>query len=63
MSNNGPAKNNLRYEVLTQEDKATKDILIPIPPALLAQLGWKEGDDIEFGLDTSGKFILKRVEK
>lgn len=63
MSKKDPAKNNVRYEVLTQEDKASKDILIPIPPILLKQLGWKEGDDVEFGLDDQGNYILKRVEK
>lgn len=63
MSKKGPAKNNVRYEVLTQEDKSSKDILIPIPPILLEQLGWKEGDDVEFGVDDQGNYILKRVSK
>jgi hypothetical protein len=54
---------NRRYEVIAQKDEATDDILLPIPPHLLEQLGWKEGDDIEFALDSQGHYILKRVEK
>lgn len=63
MSVTGPAKTGTHYEVLTQEDKTTKDVLIPIPPILLKQLGWKEGDNIEFGMDAAGNHILKRVDK
>lgn len=54
---------NRRYEVITQKDSATDDILLPIPPHLLEQLGWKEGDDIEIGLDTKGNYILKKADK
>lgn len=48
------------YEVITQIDEETGDILLPIPPMLLAELNWKFGDDIEFGLDDKGQFILKK---
>jgi hypothetical protein len=58
-----PGNNQTRYEVITQEDPATGDLLMPIPPELLRELGWKEGDEIEFGIDDSGNYILKRVEK
>ena len=33
-----------KYSVITQED-TNGDLLLPIPPILLEQLGWKEGDD------------------
>jgi hypothetical protein len=61
------AKKNLgselkRYEVITQEDTETGDVLLPIPPGLLAQLGWKEGDNIEFGLDAQGRYILTKTD-
>lgn len=61
MSN--PGQNLTRYEVITQEDPETGDLLMPIPPQLLKELGWKEGDEIEFGIDDSGNYILKRVDK
>jgi hypothetical protein len=58
-----PGQNQTRYEVITQEDPETGDLLMPIPPELLKSLGWKEGDEIEFGIDDSGNYILKRVDK
>jgi hypothetical protein len=58
-----PGKNLVRYEVITQEDEVTGDLLLPIPPQLLAQLGWSEGDEIEFAVDDTGRYILKRSNK
>lgn len=52
---------NSRYEVITQEDKDTGDIIIPLPLPLLEQLGWKEDDNLEISVDASGKLILKRA--
>lgn len=51
-----------RYEVITQEDE-NGDLIIPIPQPVLDSLGWKEGDDIEFGLDPKGNIILKKANK
>ena len=51
------------YEVITQKDDNSDDIMLPIPPMLLEELGWKPGDEIEFGLDKEGKFILTKVKK
>ena len=54
-------KNNyIRYEVITQEDPDSGDVLLPIPPILLAEMGWKEGDDVEFNLDDIGRLIIKK---
>ena len=55
-------KNNyIRYEVITQEDPDSGDVLLPIPPILLAEMGWKEGDNIEIGVDEAGRYILKKT--
>jgi bifunctional DNA-binding transcriptional regulator/antitoxin component of YhaV-PrlF toxin-antitoxin module len=35
--------------------------LLPIPQVLLDQMGWKEGDTIDFGLDEEGRYILKKI--
>jgi len=61
MSKKNPAKSYDSYEVITQEDPETGDILIPIPPNLLAELGWKEGDDVDFSIDDKGRIILKKL--
>ena len=50
-----------RYEVITQEDPDTGDLIIPIPPPVLESLGWKEGDEIEFEFGADGKTMyIKR---
>ena len=56
-------KDLVRYEVLTQEDPETGDLMLPIPQKLLDELGWREGDEIEFAIDNKGKYILKRANK
>jgi hypothetical protein len=58
-----PANDLLRYEVITQEDPETGDLMLPIPQQLLDELGWREGDEIEFAIDEGGKYILKRTNK
>jgi hypothetical protein len=52
-----------RYEVITQEDPDTGDLMVPIPQVLLDKLGWKEGDEIDFALDDSGRYVLRKVNK
>lgn len=61
MPKKNPAKAYDSYEVITQEDPETGDMLIPIPPHLLKELGWKEGDDIDFTVDDKGRIVLKKI--
>jgi hypothetical protein len=49
-----------KYEILTQKD-SNGDVLIPIPKELISKLKWVEGDSIQFGLDDTGRFILRKV--
>ena len=51
----------LSWEVITQEDPETGEIIMPIPPELLSRLGWKEGDMLEWKQDDGGTWILSRV--
>lgn len=53
----------LRYEVITHLDEETGDLILPIPPHVLKQLGWKEGDDIDIGVGQDGRIFLKKVHK
>lgn len=59
MATSKSVQNQVRYEVISQDDG--EDILLPIPQTLLDQMGWKEGDSIDFGLDDKGHYILRKV--
>jgi hypothetical protein len=52
-----------RYEVIVQEDEETGDLLVPIPPALLKALDWKEGDEVDFSIDDKGNYVIKKADK
>jgi len=56
-------KDGVRYEIITQEDTETGDILVPLPPQLLEELNWKEGDVVDFSLDDQNRYIIKKVVK
>lgn len=58
-----PHNEHVRYEVITQEDKETGDLLLPIPQPLLDSMNWKEGDDIDITLSPTGGIILRKVSK
>lgn len=58
-----PHNENLRYEVITQEDKDTGDLILPIPQPLLDAIGWKEGDELEITVSPTGGIILRKATK
>lgn len=49
------------YEVITQEDPESGDLIIPIPPPLLKTLDWKDGDDVQIDVDDQGRIIVRKV--
>ena len=53
----------VRYEVITQEDPETGDLIIPIPLPVLKSLGWKDGDDVTIGVNEKGEFLLQKASK
>ena len=55
-----PAKEYPRYEVITQEDPETGDIIVPIPEPILRQMGWKEGDEVDISIDDKGQIFLAK---
>jgi bifunctional DNA-binding transcriptional regulator/antitoxin component of YhaV-PrlF toxin-antitoxin module len=56
-----PGKQQPRYEVITQETE-DGDLIIPLPIPLLKKLGWKEGDNVDIGIDKFGKLFLKKAD-
>lgn len=60
MSKNTPGYVGARYEVMTQEDPETGDIIVPIPDPILRQMNWKEGDEVEISIGEKGEIYLKK---
>ncbi len=52
---------NTRFEVTTQEDPETGDLLVPMPPELLKALDWKEGDELQLDFDDKNRLIIRKV--
>lgn len=50
----------LSWEVITQEDPETGEVILPIPPELLSRLGWKEGDELEWKQEETGAWVLAK---
>jgi hypothetical protein len=60
MTKNKSFNDNPRYEVITQEDPETGDLILPIPPPILAQMGWKEGDELKIEIGPDGEIYLSK---
>lgn len=56
-------QDNVRYEVITQEDPESGDIIVPIPPHLLKEMNWKEGDELDIQVGEDGRITLTKVNK
>lgn len=48
--------------LVIQEDPETGEPFIELPQRLLKQLGWKEGDDLQWVEGTDGSWTIKKVE-
>lgn len=55
-----PTTPEFTYEVLLQEDPETGELILPIPPELMKQMGWREGDDLSFDQDDQGRWIISK---
>ena len=44
-----------------KEDPDSGDSILEFPPDMLEATGWKEGDDINFGVDDFGRIFMKKV--
>lgn len=51
----------VHWTLETEEDPETGDLLLQFPPDLLANLGWKEGDTLEWVDNGDGSWSLKKV--
>ena len=52
------------WVVELEEDPDTGDLIMPLPPALLEDLGWKIGDTLKWNIDSStGEVSLTRSKE
>jgi predicted XRE-type DNA-binding protein len=52
-----------QYTIDLEEDPETGDIILPLPPELLAEAGWKEGDDLIWTDNGDGSFTMTKKEE
>ena len=51
-----------KWTVILEEDPETKDLIMPIPPDLLNQMGWDFGDTLIWEDLQNGSLALKKVD-
>ena len=55
-----PKQEQVTWEVITQEDPTTGDLMLPLPNELLARMGWQEGDTLDWQTDANGRWIISK---
>lgn len=48
------------WTVTLEEDPETGDLIMPFPPDLLEEAGWKEGDEIIWTDQGDGSWLLTK---
>ena len=50
------------YTVILEEDPETGDLILPFPEDMLKEVGWKEGDTLDWGDNKDGTFSITKKE-
>jgi hypothetical protein len=54
--------NKTKWEVTVEEDPADpENVILPFPEDMLSQLGWVEGDTLNWAVQDDGTVILTKV--
>jgi len=48
------------WVVELEEDPETGDLMMPLPPELLKDLGWVPGDTLTWGIEENGEISLTK---
>jgi hypothetical protein len=51
---------NTRWIIQLEEDPDTGDLVMPLPPELMATQGWEIGDTLTWNIDDEGTVILTK---
>ena len=49
------------WTVTVEEDPVTKDLILPLPADMLAQVGWDIGDVVDWK-EENGEWIISKVK-
>ena len=60
MSKLKPTAPEFTFEVITQEDPETGDLILPLPPELLREMGWSEGTELDLDVDDQGRWVIRK---
>lgn len=53
--------NNTSWSVILEEDPETGDLIMPLPPAMLKELGWDTGDTLTWKVnEQTGEISLSK---
>jgi hypothetical protein len=52
---------NKRWEVTLEEDPKTGELILPIPQEILNLQGWKDGDELDWKVNTDGTWTLSKA--
>lgn len=52
----------MSWIITLEEDPATGDLVLPFPPDLLDEAGWKEGDVLTWTVNEDNTIILTKKE-
>lgn len=53
-------ENKFNWQVQVQEDPKTKELFIEFPPGCLEEVGWKEGDTVQWKDNEDGTWSLTK---
>jgi bifunctional DNA-binding transcriptional regulator/antitoxin component of YhaV-PrlF toxin-antitoxin module len=53
---------NEKHTVTLEEDPETGDLILPFPEGMLEEMGWKEGDTLDFKSNDDGSFSITKKE-
>ena len=54
---------NTHWVITVEEDPESGDVILPFPQDFLDQVGWSEGDTIEWVENNDGSYIIKKQNK
>jgi nitrous oxide reductase accessory protein NosL len=52
-----------KWTIIVEEDPETKELMLPFSDDMLAEVGWKEGDVLEWIDNKNGSWTLRKKDE